>query len=419
MLLESALGKLVGTVRGGRVIESRLGRLVERIRATEPVPLRIRLWTGRSYELGPDPTVTLAVLTPAALRYLRSPDLMKLGEAYVEGHIDVEGRVAEAFRVGERFVEAAGRANAFAPLARVAHTRRRDRKAIEYHYDVSNDFYRLFLDRNLVYSCAYYRAESDGLDAAQEQKLDHILTKLQVRPGERLLDIGCGWGGLVFRAVEKFGARAVGITLSRNQYEHVRDEIRARGLGDRCEVRLQDYRDVPEAGGYDKIASVGMFEHVGLKNLVLYFRQIHRLLKDGGLALNHGITSVDPDSRAVGRGASDFIERYVFPDGELPHVGLVLREMSAAGLEVADVESLRRHYARTCAEWANRLEANGERARAIAGEKRYRIWSIYLAGCAYGFAHSWINLYQVLACKQGGPGMNPLPLTREFMYRAG
>lgn len=419
MLLETTLGKLVGTVRGGRAVESRLGQMAERIRASDPVPLRIRLWTGRSYELGPDPLVTLSVPTPAALRYLRAPDLMSLGEAYVEGHIDVEGRVADVFRIGERFAAAAGRTVSRTPLKRGSHTRKRDKKAIEYHYDVSNDFYRLILDRNMVYSCAYYRGADDTLDAAQEQKLDHILTKLQLRPGERLLDIGCGWGALVFRAVEKFGARAVGVTLSRNQFEHAQAEIRARGLADRCEVRLQDYRDVPETGGYDKIASVGMFEHVGLKNLRLYFGQIHRLLKDGGLALNHGITAVDPDSRAVGRGASEFIERYVFPDGELPHIGLVLREMSAAGLEVADVESLRRHYAQTCAEWARRLEANAARARAIAGERRYRIWSVYLAGCAYGFAHNWINLYQALACKEGGPGMNPLPLTREFMYRAG
>ncbi len=418
MLLETTLGKLVGSIRGGRVVESRLGRLAERIRATDPVPLRIRLWTGRSYELGPDPVVTLSVPTPAALGYLRAPDLMKLGEAYVEGHIDLEGPVGEIFRVGERFAAAAGGAEHASRLVRATHTRKRDQKAIEYHYDVSNDFYRLILDRNMVYSCAYYRAEDDTLDAAQEQKLDHILTKLRLRSGERLLDIGCGWGALVFRAVEKFGAHAVGITLSRNQFEYVRDQIRARGLEGRCEVRLQDYRDVPELGGYDKVSSVGMFEHVGLKNLALYFGRIRHLLKDGGLALNHGITSIDPDSRAVGRGASDFIERYVFPHGELPHVGLVLREMSAAGLEVADVESLRRHYAKTCGEWTRRLEANAGRARAIAGEKRFRIWSVYLAGCAYAFAHNWINIYQVLACKQGGPGMNPLPLTREFMYRA-
>ncbi|HSD53815.1 MAG TPA: class I SAM-dependent methyltransferase [Burkholderiales bacterium] len=419
MLLESSLGKLVGSVRGGRVVESRLGRLADRIRSTEPVPLRIRLWTGRSYELGPDPATTLVVPAPGAIRYLRSPDLMKLGEAYVEGHIDLEGRVSEIIRVGERFVRAAGPNGGYALPRRATHTRRRDKKAIEYHYDVSNDFYRLFLGPNMVYSCAYYRADGDTLDAAQEQKLDHILTKLRLRSGERLLDVGCGWGALIFRAVEKFGARAVGITLSHNQFEHVREEIRARGIGDRCEVRLQDYRDVPEAGGYDKIASVGMFEHVGLRNLVPYFKQIHRLLTDGGLALNHGITSVDPESRSVGLGAGEFIERYVFPYGELPHIGLVLREMSAAGLEVADVESLRRHYAKTCAAWAAGLEANAARAREIAGEKRYRIWSLYLAGCAHGFAQNWINIYQVLVCKHGGPGMNPLPLTREFMYRAG
>ncbi|HSD43860.1 MAG TPA: cyclopropane-fatty-acyl-phospholipid synthase family protein [Burkholderiales bacterium] len=409
----------MGSVRGGRVVESRLGKLVERVRATEPVPLRIRLWTGRSYELGPDPATTLVVPSPRALRYLGSPDLMKLGEAYVEGHIDLEGRVSEAFHAGERFVRAVGEAKVLAPLRRSRHTRRVDKKAIEYHYDVSNDFYRLILDRSMVYSCAYYRTEADTLDVAQEQKLDHILTKLRLRPGERLLDIGCGWGALIMRAVEKFGAQAVGVTLSKNQFEHARDEIRARGIGDRCEVRLQDYRDIPDAGGYDKIASVGMFEHVGLKNLVPYFRQIHRLLKDGGLALNHGITSVDHESRAVGMGAGEFIERYVFPYGELPHIGLVLREMSAAGLEVTDVESLRRHYAKTCAAWAANLETNAARAREIAGERRYRIWSVYLAGCAYGFAHNWINIYQALACKQGGPGMNPLPLTREFMYGAG
>jgi cyclopropane-fatty-acyl-phospholipid synthase len=168
----------------------------------------------------------------------------------------------------------------------------------------------------------------------------------------------------------------------------VREKIRANGLADRCEVRLQDYRDVPEEGGYDKIASVGMFEHVGRKNLALYFGRIRALLKDGGLALNHGITSIDPDSRAVGLGAGDFIGRYVFPHGELPHIGLVLREMSAGGLEVTDVESLRRHYARTTELWASRLEAAADRARAIAGEKRYRIWSLYLAGCAHGFART-------------------------------
>ena len=401
-------------------LENRLEKLVAKVRGTQPVPLRLKLWSGRSYELGPEPTVTITIPRASALRYFVSPDLGKLGEAYVEGHIDLDGSVHEVFRVGEHFARLAGGGGALAPFRKVAaHTKARDRKAIEYHYDVSNEFYALWLDRRMVYSCAYFRREDDSLDAAQEQKLDHILTKLALKPGERLRDIGCGWGALILRAVEKFGARAVGITLSQNQHEYVRARIRELGIADRCEVRLQDYRDVPEEGGYDKIASVGMFEHVGLSNLAAYFQKMHSLLKDGGLALNHGITSIDPESRAVGLGAGDFIGRYVFPHGELPHIGLVLREMAAGGFEVLDVESLRRHYAMTTALWASRLEAQQAKARAIAGEKRYRIWSVYLAGCAHGFDHNWMNIYQVLACKDGGPGQNPLPLTRNFMYGAG
>lgn len=399
-------------------LQNRLEKLVARVRAEQPVPLRIKLWSGRDYDLGPDPTVTVKVPKPSALRYFVSPDLATLGEAYVEGHIDLDGSVHDVFRVGERFARVAtGAGRALAPLKRaVKHSRSKDKQAIEYHYDVSNDFYALWLGKSMVYSCAYFKREDDTLEVAQEQKLDHILRKLALKPGERFLDVGCGWGGLIFRAVEKYGARAVGVTLSRNQHDYVREQIRAKGIGDRCEVRLQDYRDVPEEGGYDKIASIGMFEHVGLKNLRLYFAKMRALLADGGLVLNHGITSVDPESRAVGLGAGDFIDRYVFPHGELPHIGLVLREISAAGFEAVDVESLRRHYALTTAQWASRLEAQKDKARALAGEKRYRIWSVYLAGCAHGFAQNWMNIYQVLACKHGGRDANRLPLTRDYMY---
>jgi cyclopropane-fatty-acyl-phospholipid synthase len=296
------------------------------------------------------------------------------------------------------------------------HDRGRDRKAIEYHYDVSNEFYSPFLDRDMVYSCAYYRNASDSLDAAQTQKLDHILNKLMLRPGESLLDIGCGWGALIVRAAQKYGAVATGITLSRNQFEYAQERIRAEGLEGRCRVELRDYRDLAGTEVYDRIASVGMFEHVGLKNLPEYFSRIHALLKSGGLVLNHGITSSDIENRWIGLGAGEFIDRYVFPDGELPHVAVVLKEMSAAGLEVVDAESLRRHYARTCHEWANRLESHRNRAVAVAGERRLRIWEIYLAGCAYGFSKGWINIYQVLACKSGGSHAIPLPLTRDYMY---
>jgi cyclopropane-fatty-acyl-phospholipid synthase len=401
-------------------LENRLERMVGRLKeeAAREIPLRLRLWSGRTFDLGPRPSVTVTVPRPSALRYLIAPDLMKLGEAYAEGHIDVDGALADVFDVAERLSRCAPRVSRFDRWRlRRAHSRARDRRAIEYHYDVSDDFYRLFLDRNMVYSCAYFRSEADSLEQAQEQKLDHILNKLDVRPGERLLDIGCGWGALIFRAAEKYGARCVGITLSSNQLEHVRGEIQRRGLQGRVEARLQDYRDLPDDEPFDKIASVGMIEHVGLRNLPVYFGRIARLLRDGGAVLNHGITTVDdPLTRTSGAGAQAFIDRYVFPDSELPTIGQVIQEMADARFEVVDVESLRRHYARTCEHWARGLERNRRRAIDIAGDKRYRIWSVYLQGCAHGFAQGWMNLYQVLGVKQGGPEMNRLRLTREYMY---
>lgn len=397
-------------------LESRLERLIENIRGKAVVPLRLKLWNGRSFELAPDAPVTVTIRAPSDLRYFLSTDLCRLGEAYVEGHIKVDGPVHEIFRSAEAFARHAtvdvrrGRVRFF------RHGRDRDRRAIEHHYDVSNDFYRQFLDEGMVYSCAYYRTEHDTLEVAQEQKLDHILNKLMVRSGDRLLDIGCGWGGLIVRAAKKYGAIATGITLSQQQYEVARRRVRDEGLEGHCEVRLQDYRDVPEIGAFDKITSVGMFEHVGFRNLQIYFGAIRRLLADNGLALNHGITASDPESRWVGMGAGEFIHRYVFPHGELPHISVVLREMARAGLEVTDVESLRRHYARTCHEWASRIDTNRAQAIAAGGEKRFRIWQMYLAGCAFGFAHGWMNIYQVLASKDGAPSFNPLPLTRDYMY---
>jgi cyclopropane-fatty-acyl-phospholipid synthase len=396
-------------------IERRIERLIAKLKKTTTIPLRLELWNGRTFDFASEPTVKIGVTSPSALRFLLSPDLMKLGYAYVEGYLRVEGPILDVFRAAEGLARGAA-SRGRRGLHRVfRHTKRGDREAIQYHYDVSNDFYSLWLDRNLVYSCAYFRSESDSLELAQEHKLDHILGKLMLKPGERLLDIGCGWGALILRAAKKYGARATGVTLSRNQFEHASRRIREEGLEGRCEVRLQDYREIPGEGVYDKIASVGMFEHVGLKHLKRYFEKVRSLLAENGLVLNHGITASDPDSSWVGLGAGEFINRYVFPHGELPHISLVLREMARAGLESTDIESLRRHYARTCLEWARRLERNRERAVASAGEKRYRIWQIYLAGCAHGFANEWMNIYQVLARKEGAAS-NPLPLTRDYMY---
>jgi len=397
-------------------IEHRLEKLFSQMPADFAIPLRIVLWNGREFNFSSEPTVTIHVPTPSALRYFVPPDLNKLGKAFVEGHIRVEGSIHELFRVVESLVSnlAAHTRARFQWFTR--HSHRQDREAIEYHYDVSNDFYSLFLDRNMVYSCAYYRSEDDTLEAAQEQKLDHILNKLMLKQDERFLDIGCGWGGLILRAAKKYGAIATGITLSKNQYEYVEARIQAEGLQERCKVKLLDYRDLPDGCLFDKIASIGMFEHVGLKNLSVYFRKICALLTDEGLVLNHGITTSDVDSHERGAGAGEFIDTYVFPEGELPHLSLALKEMSAAGLEVTDAESLRRHYARTCFEWANRLESNRDRAIAVAGERRLRIWEIYLAGCAHAFSHSWINIYQVLARKGTSSTANASPLTREYMY---
>jgi cyclopropane-fatty-acyl-phospholipid synthase len=388
--------------------------------AGEEIPLAIELPSGRRIEMGPKPTVLMRLKTMAAIRTLLNPTIGNLGTAYVEGDLDLEGPIDDILEVGVRLSESTGGDEFEKPepglLARVlAHSRSRDKEKIEYHYDVSNEFYKLFLDENMLYSCAYFKRDGDSLDQAQRDKLDHILKKVQLKPGDRLLDVGCGWGAMIIRAAQQ-GAHAVGVTLSENQYAYAKERIASLGLTSRCEVRLQDYRDVPEVGGYDKVASVGMFEHVGMKNLPLYFHQMNRMLKQGGAMLMHGICATHPEKRQVGRGAGEFIDKYVFPDGELPHMSDVARIMAEQGLEVVDVESLRRHYAKTLAEWAHRLDARPDEARRLAGEKRYRIWRVYLMGSGIGFRDNWMNIYQLLACKLGGKHADPFPMTRDWIY---
>jgi cyclopropane-fatty-acyl-phospholipid synthase len=400
------------------LFQSRLEKEIQDLRAHGELPLAIELWNGKRYALAPAPSVTLRIPSAGALKYFIDPNLASLGEAFVEGHVDVEGPIQDVLRAAEGLSRRLGRSKKGRRPALInVHTRGRDAKAIRYHYDVSNEFYALWLDREMVYSCAYFKAGEEDLDTAQAQKLDHICRKLHLQPGERLLDIGCGWGGLVRWAARHYGVEATGITLSQNQHRLANERIRAEGLGERCRVLLQDYRDVPGEGVYDKIASIGMFEHVGLKNLGVYFGAIQRLLKDGGVVMNHGITSVDPESREVGLGGGDFVAKYVFPHGELPHVSLALREMAAAGLEVMDVETLRLHYAKTLAQWSARLEANIAEARLHTDEKHLRIWRTYLAGCALAFAEHWVSIQQVLAVKSGRPGQAVLPLTRDYIYR--
>lgn len=397
-----------------------LGVLLASLRSQSDIPLRLALWNGFDHDLGPNPRVTVRLLGPAALRYFTPPSLDNLAEGYVNGHFDVLGTAADivdaASRLAHSGVPMIGRFGRMFTPAR--HNRDKDARAIEHHYDVSNDFYRLWLDPQMVYSCAYFPHGGETLDDAQNAKLDHILSKIMLKPDERLLDIGCGWGALVIRAVQKYGARAVGVTLSRNQFELACQRVEQLGLTSRVQIRLLDYRDLDERGGqFDKITSVGMFEHVGLGHLPEYFGKIHALLRDGGLVLNHGITSTDPASGATPLGAADFIEKYVFPSGELPHISLALRDMQAAGLEALDVENLRRHYARTLALWAQNYEGHSGAIRALVNETTFRVWRIYLAGCAHAFEQNWVSLHQVLACKAGAnPLLNPTPWSRAYMY---
>ena len=291
--------------------------------------------------------------------------------------------------------------------------RRRDARAIEFHYDVSNDFYALFLDRRMVYTCAYYRRPDGDLDEAQEDKLELVCRKLRLEPGERLLDIGCGWGALVMWAAERHGVQAHGVTLSRAQADWAAAEIRRAGLEGRARVDHLDYRELPRDARFDKIAAVGVIEHVGIRNYPAYFARVHELLRPGGLFLNHGITHEKHWRRSS---QTKFLERHVFPNGEIDNVTHILDVLERARFEIRDVEDLREHYARTTAQWVERLQANARAARALVGERTYRTWLAYLANSSVGFTRGWIGLYQVVAERPDPARQAAVPTTREALY---
>ncbi|MBV9392383.1 MAG: class I SAM-dependent methyltransferase [Verrucomicrobia bacterium] len=399
-----------------------------------PRDFTIQLWDGSQIGAEGDfSRFNLRFNSPEALRLMlsrKSSDLA-LAEAYIYGSLDVQGDHEAAMRlanflanrrlgastilqVGWNALHIPRGSNNGRHAVRLrgkAHTVARDRQAVRFHYDVTNEFYALWLDSRMVYSCAYFKQVDDDLDTAQVQKLDYLCRKLRLKPGERLLDIGCGWGGLVIFAAQNYGVSCKGITLSENQATLANQRIAQAGLQKRCQVQVCDYRELSEQGEFEKIVSVGMVEHVGRDQLRRYFGQAMSLLLPGGVFLNHGIACRAGDESKT----SAFISRYVFPDGELLPINETLRYAEEVGFEVRDVENLREHYTLTLREWARRLDLNRSRAVEVVDEPTFRVWRLFLPGSAIAFDSGALNVYQTLLVKTA-EGSRGLPLTRSDWY---
>ncbi len=417
---------------------SAVSAVVEKKLASLPIAVQVQMPDGKT--IGPnEPRVRLVIKDKSSLLHLAAGESGKLGQDYVEGKLDIEGSMRDLMVLAAAILPASpidvAQGNWLTQMKRHIksvrrHSLARDAQQIQFHYDISDDFYALWLDPRRVYSCGYYREPDMSLAQAQEAKLDHICRKLRLHEGERFLDIGAGWGGLLLWAAENYGVDATGITLSKNQHAYVNRLIEQKGLQGRVRMTLLDYRELDESRPYDKIASVGMFEHVGRAQLPAYFSKLRRLLRPGGLIMNHGITAGGVYNAEVGAGMGEFIEKYIFPGGELTHISNELAQIANAGLEDVDVENLRPHYARTLWAWSDGLEARLDEARQIlkgeAGERSLRAYRIYLAGCAMGFEQGWIALHQVLLQHKATGRRDELdhpadlsyPWRRDYIYSA-
>jgi len=393
-----------------------LQALFSRFGGGDAPPLRVVFWDGDSFDFAPDPKVTITLSSPRQLTSALCGNFDELAKAYIGGELVVDGSIEEVTHAGIALAQRLEKLPTLRRFLRLAalvsslRSRRSDPSYVRYRYDASNEFYRLWLDERMIYSCAYFRTGTEDIDVAQAQKLEHMCRKLLLNPGERLLDIGCGWGGLLGWAERHHHVSGVGVTLSEIQYDYARRRLANADV----EIRLQDYRDVSD-DQFDKIISVDMYEHVGSRDLPAYFQKIFDLLRPGGAFLNQGIVTTDcgGSKGSVGGG---FIDKYAFPGGALSHLSRIIAEVSKAGFEVVDVEDLRPHYVRTLDSWSRRLDARREDAIAAAGAERYRIWRVYLAGMAEAFDRGWLSVVQVLAYKPVEDRLAPRPWTRDYQY---
>jgi cyclopropane-fatty-acyl-phospholipid synthase len=406
--------------------------------ASLPLPCSVSLPDGERFGAA-QPRLSFVIRDTRALLHLTQGAIGRLAEDYVEGRLDIEGDLHDLMATAPALLrhdptqDSHGRLMRYVTRARRAvwerthHSRAMDAAQIQHHYDVSDDFYALWLDPLRVYSCAYFSTPGMSLEQAQQAKLDHICKKLMLRSGECFLDVGAGWGALLLWAAEHYGVAATGVTLSKNQHAYVNRLIEQKGLQGRVRMLLQDYRDIDESRPFDKIASVGMCEHVGRPHLPLYFAKMRRLLRPGGLMMNHSITAGHPDTAQLDGGMGDFIDKYIFPGGQLVHVSVMMDAITRGKLEPVDAECLRPHYARTLWHWADALEAHLDDARRILGgdaEKIIRAYRLYLAGSAMGFERGWTSLFQILASRpidmserrDQSNDRREYPFNRTYMY---
>ena len=404
-----------------------------------PRDFAIRFWDGSF--IGPDPDVparfSLVINHPGAVRQAFWPkNKSAFGEAYIYDDLDIVGDAIAAVRMLSKlparpmsvlekmqlFEQLLAMPDECKPRRREKgaqlegdqRSRQRDQQAIEYHYDETpSEFYALCLDKNMQYTCGYFSRPDEDIDTAQQRKLEHICRKLRLKPGDRLIDFGCGWGGLITYAAKHFGADATGVSISKEQIKWTNREIERHGLEDRCRIVYSDYRDFPEDQQFDKAVSVGFIEHLGESMMPIFFGKVWRLLREQGLYLHHGITAAPFVAEPVWK---PFTHKYVFPDGELVPITNTLDELTKAGFEIRDVESLREHYIYTLARWLERLEANRDEAIRLTDEVNYRIFRIYFAGAIEGFRTHTYNLNQTLVIKSGVQPTS-LPLTRHDWYR--